>query len=520
MGRGVRGRAVIRRLLQDEAAFDALLTPYRVRADRVMVGMNAFLLLVCLLVAPLRQTYAEAVLIGGPTLAMAAWLATRHAGALTTRLYMASAFMLYTGLLIHQSGGETEAHFAAFGLIGVLLYYRDWRTIATATVVIYLHHLLLGGAQWLGAPVYVFDSGRFWFKFGVHVAYFLPFVGMMGALSVWLRREGVESRRVIALADRIVRGHLVETLEVSEAEVRAPLVSAVLAMKSRLLDLLRVSPVATAVVRLDDDTLVSVNDAWARTFGGGGQVGRPFGTLPLWGGNQVWPGLLARLTQAPDRLVEKAECLLVTEDERRLHCELTMILHDEAEPVMAIFTIEDVTLRRLAERQMERLAFRDQLTDLPNRASLQLEMAHAMDAWRRLGRAFAVLLLDLDGFKEVNDRLGHASGDEVLRCVARRIEHCRRSSDIAARLGGDEFVVVLNGCGHDGAVEMARTLVAAISEPIGLVDGAVTVRVGASLGIALSNPLVRDADEMLRHADAAMYQAKGAGKNQFAVFTP
>ena len=516
----MRGRTVIRRLLSAETAFDALLTPYRVRADRVMVGMNAFLLLVCLLVAPVRQTYAEAVLIGGPTLAMAVWLATRHAGRLTTRLYMASAFMLYTGLLIHQSGGEIEAHFAAFGLIGVLLYYRDWRTIAAATVVIYLHHLLLGGAQWRGAPVYVFDSTRFWFKFGVHVAYFLPFVGMMGALSVWLRREGVENRQVIALADRIVRGHLVETLEVSEAEARAPLVSAVLAMKSRLLDLLRVSPVATAVVRLDDDTLVSVNDAWIRTFGQRAQVGGPFGMLPLWAGDQTWPGLLARLTHAPNRLVEKAECMLVAENERRIQCELTMILHDEAEPVMAIVTIEDVTLRRQAEREMQRLAFRDQLTDLPNRVCLQAELAHAMDAWQRIGRSFAVLLLDLDGFKEVNDRLGHASGDDVLRCVARRIEDCRRSSDIAARLGGDEFVVVLHGCGHEGAVRMARTLVESISEPIGLVDSVTTVRVGASIGIALSNPLVRDSDALLRHADAAMYQAKGAGKNQFAVFTP
>ena len=105
--------------------------------------------------------------------------------------------MVFTSLLIHQSKGDIEAHFSAFGLIGVLLYYRDWRTIAAATAFIYLQHLVGGYAQSLGMPVYVFDTGQFWFTFWLHVAYFLPFVSMMALLSIWLKNEALAQHDVI-----------------------------------------------------------------------------------------------------------------------------------------------------------------------------------------------------------------------------------------------------------------------------------------------------------------------------------
>ncbi len=144
---------MIRRLLAAEAVHDGLLHPYRVRADRIMVGMNLFLLLVCMALAPVRSTYGAVAAVGLPTVALAWVLARTRPGQLLTRVFMGCAFMAFTGLIIHQSGGEIEGHFAAFGLIGVLLYYRDWRTIIAATVFIYLHHLVLGYAQTLGVPV-------------------------------------------------------------------------------------------------------------------------------------------------------------------------------------------------------------------------------------------------------------------------------------------------------------------------------------------------------------------------------
>jgi len=187
----------IRNAFTGEGAFNGILRPYQVRADRIMVVMNVFLTVVCFAIAPARETWLAVLLVALPTLAIAYYMMRNHSGELITRITMACAFMAFTSLIIHQSGGAIEGHFAAFGLIGVLLYYRDWRTIFAATSFIYMQHLVAGYAQTLGVPVYVFDTNAFWFKFTVHVAYFLPFVGMMGYLSVWLRRDGVEQLRTI-----------------------------------------------------------------------------------------------------------------------------------------------------------------------------------------------------------------------------------------------------------------------------------------------------------------------------------
>ena len=180
------------KILAAETAFDPLLRPYRERADRIMVAMNIFLFLVCLAIAPLQHTFKAVWLIGLPTLLISILLMSKYPGTLATRLFMACGFMIYTALIIHQNGGITEGHFSAFGLIGVLLYYRDWRTIITATIFIYLHHLVLGYAQTLGFPVYVFANPHFWVMFASHLTYFLPFITMMAYLSVWLRREGCD----------------------------------------------------------------------------------------------------------------------------------------------------------------------------------------------------------------------------------------------------------------------------------------------------------------------------------------
>ena len=214
------------KLFAAESAYNQALFDYRVRADRIMVWMNLFLTLVCLAIAPYRGSWDVAVLIGLPTLALSYWLQKKYAGQLVTRITMACAFMAYTSLIIHQSGGDIEAHFAAFGLIGVLLYYRDWRTIFSATVFIYLQHLVAGYAQYTGFPVYVFDTPAFWSTFVLHVAYFLPFVGMMGYLSIWLRREGIEQQRTIAQ----VRSNEIDLMHARDrAEVANRLKSEILA---------------------------------------------------------------------------------------------------------------------------------------------------------------------------------------------------------------------------------------------------------------------------------------------------
>lgn len=511
---------MIRRLLDEEAAFDALLLPLRRQADQVMLAMNAFLMVVCLGLAPWRDTWIDALVVGASTLGLAAWLTLHRPGRLVTRLFMASAFMLYTGLIIHQSGGMTEGHFAAFGLIGVLLYYRDWRTIVVATAVIYLHHLLLGWAQVHGAPVFVFDSGRYWLKFGVHVAYFLPFVAMMALLSVWLRRDAAQSLRVIELADRIARGQLFEQVEIGHDDARSPLLQAVLGMKSLLLDLVRLSPLATAVVRLDDGRLMGANDAWQQGFGdASSQPGLAFDALPMWPQPQPWPVLLHELqTHAGAQDKKPLSCPLLDKRAQEIQAEVSIVVHHDARPPVAIVTAEDVSLRKAAERRMQRLAFRDRLTDLPNRASFEDDLYHAITAWRQFGRPFALALLDLDRFKEVNDSHGHAAGDIVLKTVAQRLAHALRDSDMCARLGGDEFAVVLHGCGDpDQARHRIEGLVEAIQRPIELHQGRIVVSVGASAGLTVSVQAYPDAEALMQEADAAMYRAKRAGKGSSVV---
>ena len=509
------------RWLAAEAAFDPLLRPYRVHADRVMVGMNIFLTLVCLALAPLRETWLEVLLIAVPTLLLSIWLWRNHAGALSTRLFMASAFMVFTGLIIHQNGGDIEAHFAAFGLIGVLLYYRDWRTIVVATVVVYLHHLILGYAQTLGAPIYVFDSRNFWVLFVLHVAYFLPFVGMMSYLSIWLRREAHESQHVIHLAQRIVQGNLLD----DEAELRGigatPLINAVLLMKSRLLDLLRVMPVAAAVIRIDTESIVSVNEAWVQAIGPLEQNNIRFGQSPIWADSSAWSRLLDSLRDAKRKMLTKVEVTLRKADGMPILCELSLILHEDIDPVMAILTVEDVTLRRKTEKTMQRLAFRDQLTDLPNRTSLQADLELVLDHWREHATPFAVVMMDLDGFKPINDTHGHDAGDEVLKVVGARLLKLNRENDLAARLGGDEFVIVLHDCSSaEFAAQVAQRFIDAVSLPIRIKTSGTTVKVGASAGVAHISDGLPEVEVILKNADTALYAAKTGGKNRVAVFQP
>jgi len=511
---------MIGKLLNNEAEFDALLQPYRVRADRIMVGMNLFLMAVCFAMVPMNNTLGAALVIGVPTVIMSIWLQRYYAGSLATRLFMASGFMIFTGLIIHQSAGDIEGHFSAFGLIGVLLYYRDWRTIVLATVVIYLHHLILGYVQTLGAPIYVFDNDRFWTTFLIHIAYFLPFIGMMVYLSIWLRREGYQGQHVIALAQKIIQGNLVEDEAPQGDDGQMPLITAVRLMKSRLLDLLRVMPVAAAVIRIDTDTVVSVNEAWERTIGPFDNTNSGIRKSPIWAAPDAWEDLLRKMHEAKDNLLNKIEIVLHRVDGDPIICELSLILHDDVKPVMAILTIEDITFRREAEETMSRLAYRDMLTDLPNRLSLQAAQEIAFNAWHDVKTPFAVIMMDLDGFKPINDTYGHDAGDEVLRVIGARIKNSNRHLDVAARLGGDEFAIVINNC-PDGAVasQVAQRFVDTLSRPIILRETKLTINVGVSAGVAHIESGGENADEVLKNADTALYKAKSAGKNCVRLFS-
>ncbi len=161
-------------------------------------------------------------------------------------------------------------------------------------------------------------------------------------------------------------------------------------------------------------------------------------------------------------------------------------------------------------------ALSDPLTGLPNRALLIDRLNQALDRSRRSGSRVAVLFIDLDRFKHVNDSLGHAVGDELLCVVANRIRDAVRDADTTARLGGDEFVVVLDNMSELDAAHAAQRILVRVREPVELAGRALYV--GASVGIALVGDPDDDAEIVIRHADIAMYRAKAAGKDRYVLF--
>lgn len=166
---------------------------------------------------------------------------------------------------------------------------------------------------------------------------------------------------------------------------------------------------------------------------------------------------------------------------------------------------------------MVHYARHDPLTDLPNRGILLDRVAHALLRARRSQVRIALLFLDLDAFKPVNDQYGHAAGDEVLVEVARRLLECTRASDTVARLGGDEFAVLLEGITHDEAFEIADRILASLRQDIQA--GTDKVTLGGSIGIAFGDG-IDSGETLLRNADLAMYEAKGRGKARAVAYEP
>jgi diguanylate cyclase (GGDEF)-like protein len=172
-----------------------------------------------------------------------------------------------------------------------------------------------------------------------------------------------------------------------------------------------------------------------------------------------------------------------------------------------------------SQRELSRLALHDGLTGLANRAHLEEQLLLAVARCRRAGTGCAVLLIDLDGFKAVNDTRGHAVGDALLKSVAVRLRSQVRASDLVARVGGDEFVVVFEPAETEAlAVSLSRKLLDALGKPHGVADEVFTV--GASIGITLVPAHGTEPKELLEQADRAMYEAKRRGKGCFEVARP
>ncbi|MBL4691895.1 MAG: GGDEF domain-containing protein [Magnetovibrio sp.] len=179
---------------------------------------------------------------------------------------------------------------------------------------------------------------------------------------------------------------------------------------------------------------------------------------------------------------------------------------------------EEISFRKKAEKKLKHLAQHDALTDLPNRYLFAQLCISALKTAKRSKLEQAILFIDIDGFKVINDTLGHQAGDKLLISIAKRLKKCIRESDIVARIGGDEFTVHLNGtCKSTDATLIAAKIIAALSQPFDLKDG--TANIGASIGISLYPSDAKDVESLVKCADAAMYTVKKSGKNGFKLFS-
>ncbi|WP_460457210.1 sensor domain-containing protein [Arenimonas alkanexedens] len=231
-----------------------------------------------------------------------------------------------------------------------------------------------------------------------------------------------------------------------------------------------------------------------------------------------------RLREAIDRMFaegsdeESLEVTYYTPDDRRIWLRITGRLeYVDGKPHRITGLTQDITEEHEASEQIEQLAHYDTLTGLPNRFLFRRRALDAIASVRKGEPPLALMFLDLDRFKNVNDTLGHEAGDRLLQEVAGRLRTCVRGSDLVGRLGGDEFLVLLREVGRpEDAAIVARKIIEALGQPISL--GEHEARVGCSIGIALLSQGNPDLEALMRSADTAMYAAKDAGRNTFEFY--
>lgn len=190
---------------------------------------------------------------------------------------------------------------------------------------------------------------------------------------------------------------------------------------------------------------------------------------------------------------------------------------DAGEITHYVAVFSELGERMLREQRISHLAYHDDLTGLPNRTLFMDRLDRAVSLARRKGAQLAVVMLDLDGFKAVNDTFGHEAGDLLLKAASDRLKDCLRESDTVSRLGGDEFAVLLPVVdGAKGAMQTAQRMLATLNRPFILAGEEVPI--GASLGVALMASPTCAASDLLKQADRAMYRAKRGGKGDIAFF--
>jgi len=263
----------------------------------------------------------------------------------------------------------------------------------------------------------------------------------------------------------------------------------------------------------DENQICSfANKAYGEYYGFAGEavVGRHLREVV---GDEAYRAIEDQLAQVLQGQSVTYERVLKTGNARPRYIEVRLLPHiGERGRVLGFFSVTtDLTEHKLSEARVQHVAHHDSLTGLPNRSLFNDRLDQAIRAGKRRSRQFALLYLDLDKFKPVNDTLGHTAGDELLQAVATRLRREVRESDTVARIGGDEFVVILPEITRREEAELvARKIAAALVAPFQLASQSQRVNIGASIGIAVYPEDAADADALVKVADAAMYRAKRA----------
>jgi len=433
----------------------------------------------------LTHSTVEAGIVAALALGASLPRATRHQRSAMATLGLLSS----SAILVHFSNGLIEMHFHFFVMLVVVSLYQSWVPFLLALGYVLLHHGGLGAL----APTAVFNHpaaiAHPWRYALLHASFVLGESAV--CLVAWRFNE-----------------------DALEGERKARV-----ALEKAYVDLAK----AQALSRVGSwEWDISTNTVWWSD-----ELYRIAGLDP----GSVVPSYesFLELVHADEReevkgIIESAyrkrgqldyECRIVRADgkSRVIHV-LGNSLSAEGLLTTMIGTAQDITDRNALEREVEHRASHDSLSGLANRALFLSRLDHALALRERSGAPIAVLYLDLDDFKTVNDSLGHNLGDELLVEVAKRLQLSVRPSDTVARLGGDEFALLLENTSSEEAYTVAERILAALQEPIALHTNDVFAQ--ASLGIAVAEDASKT--DLLRDADLAMYAAKRHGKNSYRVF--
>ncbi len=403
------------------------------------------------------------------------------------------------------------AHLAALAAAAVLHYVST--TYALMKVITLKRELKLGFREWFEGSAWV---GSLYLVSAV-------LAGMLSLNAQQFGRSAVAvGVAIIGMSLALLRAHFRQQIvahELQEARVAAAEQDAA-QNQQRFHSAFTHASIGMAIVS-DAGRVLQVNNALCSLLGGQAELllQRPFRDLLHPGDASLLDRHVARvLGRQEETFSIELRCQGVQRGEIwvSLHCAL--FGSRSGEHTGLIFQLHDITSRRRAEGELHHIAYHDSLTDLANRNCLHERLSVAVQRSREDTRfQFALMYLDLDRFKIVNDSLGHPAGDELLKEVASRLGACVRPRDLVARLGGDEFCILVEDVSRrEDVLALGERLLAALARPV-MVNGTET-RPMASVGITFSDMSYREPDEMLRDADLAMYRAKSEGKGRLALF--